>query len=282
MKNETPLLVIYHKHCPDGFAAALSIKLWYEKQEQTRSINFHAAQHGSSIPNCFNKEVYIVDFSYKRDVLKELCQQATKVILIDHHISALKDLENLEEEESNLEISFDMSRSGAILTWNYFFKTEAPMLFQHVEDRDIWKFEIADTNDVMSAVVSYPMEFKIWEAWLADKKGLEKLKLEGKVLNRERKKMIYKYKQRARSGIIAGYTIPVVNAPSSIASDLLQDLSADKAFAASYEDREDKRIWQLRSSGEQGLDVSEIATKYGGGGHKRASGFITEVQDISI
>jgi nanoRNase/pAp phosphatase (c-di-AMP/oligoRNAs hydrolase) len=126
------------------------------------------------------------------------------------------------------------------------------------------------------------MEFKIWESWLADKKGLEKLKLEGKVLNRERKKMIHKYKQRARSGIIAGYTIPVVNAPSNIASDLLQELSADKPFAASYEDREDKRIWQLRSSGKQGLDVSEIATKYGGGGHKRASGFVTEIQDISI
>ena len=282
MKNESPILVIYHGHCPDGFAAALAIKLWFEKQKNTRSIDFYAAQHNTAAPDCSNKEVYIVDFSYKRGVLKTLCHQATQVILIDHHISALKDLENIEEEESNIEINFDMQHSGAILTWNYFFKTTAPLLFQYIEDRDIWKFELADTNDVMSAVVSYQMDFKLWESWLADNKSLEKLKREGKVLNRERKKMIHKYKQRARNGIIAGYAVPVVNAPSGIASDLLQQLSADKPFAASYEDREDRRIWQLRSCGDEGLDVSEIATQYGGGGHKRASGFTSEIEDISI
>ncbi|MFK5894271.1 MAG: DHHA1 domain-containing protein [Pseudomonadota bacterium] len=276
------ILIIYHAHCPDGFAAALAANLWFEQQGLSKQVDYHAARHGTPIPDCHNKEVYIVDFSYKRETLIKLCQQANKVILIDHHISALKDLENLEQEQSNLQIHFDMQHSGAILTWNYFFNSSAPLLFRYVEDRDIWKFELDDTNDVMSAVVSYPMEFKLWKSWLTDENSLDKLKLEGKVLNRERNKLIRKYKKRARVGEIAGFNIPIVNAPSSIASDLLQELSANQPFAASYEDREDRRIWQLRSSGEQGLDVSEIATQYGGGGHKRASGFSVELQEIKL
>jgi len=282
MTKMPSILIIYHAQCPDGFAAALAANLWFQQQGTSREISYHAARHGTPPPDCNNKEVYIVDFSYKRDTLIEICKEANKVILIDHHISALKDLENLDQELNNLHVHFDMEHSGAILTWKYFFKSTAPILFQHIEDRDIWKFELANTNDIMSAVVSHPMEFKLWKSWLNDENSLDKLRLEGKVLNRERNKLIHKYKKRARNGKIAGYNIPIVNAPSSIASDLLQELSLDKPFAASYEDREDRRVWQLRSSGEQGLDVSEIATQYGGGGHKRASGFSTEIQDIAL
>ena len=276
------ILIIYHAQCPDGFAAALAAHLWFEQQKTSQQISYHAARHGTLPPDCDNKEIYIVDFSYKRDTLIKMCQQANKITIIDHHISALRDLENLDQEFDNLHIHFDMLHSGAILTWQHFFKSSAPVLFQHIEDRDIWKFELADTNDIMSAVVSHPMDFELWKSWLNDNNSLDKLKLEGKILNRERSKLIHKYKKRARKGEIAGYTIPIVNAPSSIASDLLQLLSNNQPFAASYEDREDRRIWQLRSSGEQGLDVSEIATQYGGGGHKRASGFSTEIQDIII
>jgi len=282
MSKPSSILVIYHAQCPDGFAAALAANIWFEQQRISENISYHAGQHGTLPPDCTNKEVYIVDFSYKRDTLIAMCHQAKQVTLIDHHISALKDLENLEHEVNNIKIYFDMEHSGAILSWQHFFESPAPLLFQHIEDRDIWKFELKNTNDIMSAVVSYPMDFKLWNSWLEDDNSLEKLKLEGKVLNRERNKLVHKYKKRARSGEIAGYNIPIVNAPSSIASDLLQELSANKPFAASYEDREDRRVWQLRSSGEQGLDVSEIASQYGGGGHKRASGFSTEIQDISL
>jgi len=282
MSKNSSILVIYHAQCPDGFAAALAVNLWFEQQEISQNIIYHPASHGSLPPDCSNKEVYMVDFSYNRDTLLAMSQQAKQITLIDHHISALKDLENLEHEVNNLKIYFDMEHSGAILSWQHFFKSPAPLLFQHIEDRDIWKFELKNTNEIMSAVVSYPMDFKLWKSWLKDDNSLDQLKQEGKVLNRERNKLIQKYKKRARTGEIAGYTIPIVNAPSSIASDLLQELSENKAFAASYEDREDRRVWQLRSSGEQGLDVSIIAGKYGGGGHKRASGFRTKIQDISL
>ena len=57
-------------------------------------------------------------------------------------------------------------------------------------------------------------------------------------------------------------------------------LSADYPFAISYEDREDRRVWQLRSSGDNPEDVSKVASIFGGGGHKNASGFSSELEDI--
>ncbi len=278
----TSILIIYHAQCPDGFAAALAAYIWFEQQGRSKQVAYHAAEHGTVPPDCNNKDVYIVDFSYKRDTLICLCQQARKVVLIDHHISALKDLENLEQEQSNLKIYFDMQQSAAVLTWKYFFKSTVPLLFQYIEDRDIWKFQLDNSNDIMSAVISYPMEFKLWKSWLADDTTLDKLKQEGIVLNREKLRLIKKYEKRVRFGEIAGFVIPIVNAPAGIASDLLHKLSINQPFAASYEDRKDRCVWQLRSSGEQGLDVSEIATLYGGGGHKRASGFSTEIMDIKF
>jgi len=44
-------------------------------------------------------------------------------------------------------------------------------------------------------------------------------------------------------------------------------------FAACYYDRPDARVFSLRSRGEDGLDVAEIAASYGGGGHRNAAGF---------
>jgi len=43
-------------------------------------------------------------------------------------------------------------------------------------------------------------------------------------------------------------------------------------FAACYWDTPEGRVFSLRSR-EDGADVSEIAKKYGGGGHAHASGF---------
>ncbi len=68
------------------------------------------------------------------------------------------------------------------------------------------------------------------------------------------------------------YEVPVVNA-TVLFSDIAGELAKGKPFGACYFDRADgKRQWSLRSSPD-GVDVSEIAKLYGGGGHKNAAGF---------
>jgi len=279
MKNllQHPVLIIYHGNCPDGFAAALAADLFFQQYENHQShVSFHKGRHGHLPPDCQDKEIYIVDFSYHRDKMKSLCEQAVKVTLIDHHISAEKELHNLESEHDNLKIIFDMDQSGAVLSWKFFHNTAVPKLFEHIQDNDLWQFKLKDTRPIIMAVMSYDLEFKTWSSWLEDKDSLTQLCSEGLILERQTNKMIKRYKPAARMGKIAGYTIPVVNAPGSIGSELLHQLSDGYPFAAAYEDKRDRRVWQLRSGGKKAIDVSEIAQQFGGGGHKNASGFSTE------
>ncbi|MCW8930550.1 MAG: phosphoesterase [Gammaproteobacteria bacterium] len=281
-----PITIIYHGNCPDGFASAVATQLFFKQQDNYKSfkdnITYHKGVHGTTPPDCQDKEVYIVDFSYKRDDIKKLCQQAAKVTIIDHHISALNDLKDLEQEHDNLEMNFDMEQSGAVLTWKYFHKTAVPKLFQHIQDNDLWKFELKYTQTIILAIMSYPMKLKLWSSWLKDEKILEVLHKEGLILERQTKSQIKRYKKAARIGKVAGYMVPIVNAPSNIGSELLHQLSDGYPFAVAYQDKSDRRVWQLRSGGEKAIDVSEIAQQFGGGGHKNASGFSTESFTIEI
>lgn len=277
--NHPPILVIYHAHCPDGFAAALAAKQYFQ-QQQLPQPEWHAAVHSAKPPEVSNKSLYLLDFCYPYAIMRDLCQQAESVVIIDHHISVQEDLYKLTQEFSHVQIHFDLNHSAAVLSWQYFFTTPLPDLFRYIEDRDIWKHEFSQTNDILAAIMSWPMSFEHWQAWL-DNTQLESLIAEGKILNRERNKMIHKYSKRTRMGLIAGYQVPVVNAPGSIASDLLQKLARGYPFAASYEDREDKRVWQLRAT-QNGIDVSHIARLFGGGGHQKASGFFTRIEPVCL
>jgi len=279
-----PITIIYHANCPDGFGAALSAWLYLKQQADynKNNITFYQGKHGSSPPDCSNHIVYILDFSYRRQAMQQLCQDAHKVILIDHHISAYKDLKGLEKKCPKLSMHFDMQQSGAVLSWKYFHSTPVPRLLMHIQDNDLWQFKLKNTRTIISAIMSQPLKLKLWASWLNDKKALKILHAEGQILERHRKKQIKHYKQAACLGNIAGYSIPVVNAPASIGSELLHQLSNGHPFAAAYEDKPERRIWQLRSGGDKAIDVSKIAVLFGGGGHKHASGFSTEVFKIDI
>ena len=281
-----PITVIYHGNCPDGFASALAAQLFFKQHDNYKSfkdnITYHKGIHGTLPPNCQDKEVYIVDFSYKREHIKRLCEQAKKVTIIDHHISALKDLKDLDLEHDNLELNFDMNESGAVLSWKFFHKADVPKLFQHIQDNDLWRFELPNTTTIILAIMSYPMKLKLWTSWLKDDKILETLHKEGQILERQTNKQIKRYKKAARMGTVAGYIVPIVNAPSYLGSELLHQLSDGYPFAVAYQDKSDRRVWQLRSGGDKAIDVSEVAQKFGGGGHKNASGFSTEGFTIEL
>ncbi len=278
-----PVTIIYHANCPDGFGAAVAAWLFFKQQPgyNKKHLKFHKGKHGTAPPDCSDHIVYILDFSYKRKDIKKLCQRAHKVILIDHHISAYKELNDLQKTP-NLSLHFDMQQSGAVLSWKYFHTSPVPKLLKHIQDNDLWQFKLNNTRTIISALMSHPLKRKQWAAWLTDKQALKHLHTEGLILERQKKKQIKQYKQAAFMGNIAGYTVPIVNAPSSIGSDLLNQLSAGYPFAAAYEDKPDRRTWQLRSGGDKAIDVSEIATLFGGGGHQRASGFSTSHATINL
>ena len=270
-------LVIYHGNCLDGFGAAYAAHRHFSSLGV--EAEYYAASHGEPMPECDGREVYVVDFSYKRPSMKELCQRAERVTVLDHHISAQEDLEGLESEHDNLEVVFDMGRSGAVITWEYFHQQPVPRLLLHVQDQDLWNFDLPGTSDINSALMSYPFSFELWHEVVCSEERFTALLSEGQAINRFRREMIDNYKERAVMGRIAGYEVPVVNCPRAIISELVGELSEGHPFAAGYQDKGDKRSWSLRSSRNGGEDVAKVAALFGGGGHKNAAGFGTEIPE---
>lgn len=66
--------------------------------------------------------------------------------------------------------------------------------------------------------------------------------------------------------------VPCVNAPFWSISELVEELCEGHPFAFGWHISDKGRaVYSLRSRGE--YDVSELAKRWGGGGHKNAAGF---------
>lgn len=263
-------LVIYHKDCFDGFTAA-----WVFWSMVDKDAEFHPASYGSEPPDVTGKNVYVVDFSYPRETLLKMKEEALLLVVLDHHKTAQKDLEGLDF------CNFDMNRSGAGLAWDHFVGSERPWLVDTIEDRDLWKLRLVHTREVMALVAATEMTFEEWS--ILSSRSIVRVAEEGRAIL----KYIENYGQKAmehrRLEKVGSYTVYTMNLSYQNCSDHLNALLTelyDKEllspkeipFVASYFRRGDGK-WQfsLRSRGE--FDVSEIAKSYGGGGHKNAAGF---------
>jgi hypothetical protein len=271
----TPDLCIYHGgECLDGFAAA-----WVVWRKFGANVKFHAGVYGKSAPDVAGLNVAIVDFSYKRPEMVALCQSAQRVLVLDHHKTAATELDGLEAECLNTKIVFDMERCGSMLAWRHYFPDEpAPLFLTYIQDRDLWTKKIPGVEEFTSALRSYPMDFGIWnqiiiESYRAERGGLpEPLISEGVAIQRYFRMLVESTKKHAHPRNIAGYTVPVVNASLFMASEVCGELAEGQPFAAMYAETATDVIWSLRSRVD-GIDVSEVAKKFGGGGHRNAAGF---------
>jgi oligoribonuclease NrnB/cAMP/cGMP phosphodiesterase (DHH superfamily) len=272
-----PTLCIYHAPCSDGFGAA-----WAVWKQFGHAVRFHPGVHGEPPPDVTGEHVVLVDFSYKFPVLLQMAAQATSITVLDHHKTAELDLKPLLKN-GYIDGVFDMTRSGAVITWEYYHPMEpVPELLRHVQDRDLWQFKLPHTREIQAAVFSYEYSFDAWSALDAECR-IDKINLikEGAAIERKHHKDIAELlKVSTRSMVIGGVKVPVANLPYTMASDAAHILAQDAPFAACYFDRAETRIFSLRSA-ETGADVSTIAAAYGGGGHVHASGFQISLDELS-
>lgn len=270
-------LVIYHGNCADGFGAAWVFKRWGD-----REYDFHAGVYQNPPPDVEGRDVYLVDFSYKRDVVEQMREKANRIVLIDHHKTAIDDLAPLIESRA-IESLTSLDHSGAILAWQWFhgngLHDTAPKLLHHIEDRDLWRFALQGTREIQANVFSHPYDFDVWDKLMA--RPVEELISEGRAIERKHFKDIDELvKVVTRRMIIGGHNVPVANLPYTLTSDAGHKLAKGEPFAACYWDTPEGRVFSLRSQ-DDGLDVSEIAKQYGGGGHAHASGFRVTYDKLS-
>ena len=257
-------ICIYHGNCMDGFTGA-----WVVRKALGDTVEFYPGAYQVDPPDLAGRDVIFVDFSYKRPVMEKILEQAASVIVLDHHQSAVIDLDGLSFTDS----LFDMARSGAMLAWNFYFPGEEPPEFiKYVQDRDLWQWKLENSKEVSAGMFTYPYEFSSLD-WFAEPEALSYLKRDGATVYRKQMKDIEELiASNKRSMVIGGYTVPVANIPYLMASEACNIMAKDVEFAACYSDTAEGRVFSLRSA-ETGIDVSEVAKKYGGGGHFHASGF---------
>jgi uncharacterized protein len=261
-------LVIYHGNCADGFGAAWCF--WHKFKD---SFEYFPGGYGGTPPDVKDRTVFLVDFSYKKEVILEMLSKNAIVIVLDHHITAWNELHDIQHHNFTLE--FDVDRSGATLAWDFLFpNTQRPILLNHIEDRDLWKFKLPHTREIQSALFSYEYSFELWnDLMLGGPLKLVDLMSQGIVLERKHHRDVKELvRVCAREMTIAGYKVPVSNLPYTMGSDGAGFLAIGQPFAAYYWDTANNRSFGLRSAPD-GLDVAVIAEQYGGGGHKHASGF---------
>lgn len=327
-KEPNPL-VIYHGNCADGFSAAWvfhHVAKMHPASDQ--EFDFHAGVYNETPPDVSDRIVYLVDFSYKRDVVRDMIEigGARKVILIDHHKTAIEDLSGLpdyfhheeytrvlelgesksvsEDWENPFEMYTHLEMSGATLAWKYWVDQgvlrleDRPLLLGHIEDRDLWKFKLPMTREIQANVFSYEYTFANWDELMSyNSAALLNLASGGIAIERKHHKDIAELVEKCqrfiywdewqvneygqhigpyKDGNNDNFEVPIASLPYTFASDaghlMAKNYKDGKWFAACYYDTAEHRVFSLRST-ENGIDVSEVAKFYGGGGHKHAAGF---------
>lgn len=266
-------IVIYHGNCADGFSSA-----WVFFQKFGNNVDYHAGVYGVDPPDCTNRDVYLVDFSYTLDVVEMLLGEAKSITLIDHHKTAIERLLPLMRD-GKINHHVSMERSGAMLAWEFCFPNKkAPELLKYVEDRDLWRFDLYKSREVSAALFSYPYDFETWTG-LMYAPSLEKMMIAGEAIERKHHKDIGELLDVCTvSKRIGGYDVLVANMPYTLSSDGASKLGEGMPFGACYFDKAEGRVYSLRST-ETGIDVAKIAEIYGGGGHMHASGFTIKWDD---
>lgn len=267
---KTDIVVIYHSKCSDGFGGAWAA--WKKFGDDATYLPAEDRNHYHV--NLDGKEVYIIDYSYPKDVMLELEQKAKKLVVIDHHLSTKETVMMLKDHV------FSIDHSGAYLAWQYFFPDlSVPKLIDYIEDGDLYKFSLLDAKPILSYLYVLPFDFAVFSKAseeLETESGYSKILEQGTLLQTVHDRQVEYFAGRAELVEFEGYTIYAVNANNIVASDLGHLLSSKQgpfALIFNYE----KWGWKCSLRGDGTVDLSKIAQKYGGGGHFNASGFAIEI-----
>lgn len=261
------IYIIYHNNCMDGFGAAFAAWLKYKDQ----AIYIPADYNKPMPPVESDCEVYIMDVSFSRPEMIELQARSKKLVVLDHHETAKDNLAGLDF------CIFDMKKSGARLAWEYFHGTEdIPYYIKYIEDRDLWKWRLKNSLAINTGIAALPFDFKVWA---------ERLPKKVKLLNAGTAVLEYQTKLVNQANLdinlvtfLGHENIPCVNT-SNLQSDICEMLSQkhQTAFSLCYHIRPGGKVkWSIRSLPARDYNVRELAEKFGGGGHRNASGFMTD------
>lgn len=276
--------VLYHRNCMDGSAAKYAAYLVFGSR-----ATYIAVQYNEKPPELDSgSDVYILDFSYSREVLEAWNARMNFLLVLDHHETAEKDLAGLPYAR------FNMKKSGAMLAWEYFHPGKTiPEVIHLVQDRDLWQFHWPQSREFHAGMQSRRENINDWyDVARSDDQGRylrDAIKAEGKI--------ILAYEAATMESIIVPQvrvvrflhtTVGIVNSmtlrdeTAQAFFDSQKDLAGGKVTGMIvYFFDEKANNFKLSFRGVPGTDWSWVAKRLGGGGHKRSCNAVVDRETLN-
>lgn len=255
----------YHNDL-DGKCSAFWVNIYYKGNLELKEINYESEFPFDEIER--GEEIWIVDYSIEPEEMKKLKNITDNVVWIDHHKSAIKKYEDFPFEIEGIRKD---GTAGCVLTYNYLYPDkELNKMTAYIGDWDVWEFKYGKKTEYfkmgMESYITHPDSF-IWEKALDYP---EKIIEEGKIVSRFKSVEYEEYiKQYGYEVEFEGYNCIACNR-GNISSKLFNSVEEEYDILIAYIFNGEQYTVSLYSTK---IDVSEIAEKYGGGGHEGASGF---------
>lgn len=274
--------ICFYHNDSDGLCAGAIVKHFNLNCEMIK------IQYGDKVD--FNimkgKTVYIVDFSFPdmNKINNLIILSGGELIWIDHHKSAKEN--NEEMWNSDIKGLRNFEYSGCFLTWLYFnnvtdvknIKINVPVGVELINDYDLWKNSFGQYTKYFNEYVSNKIESSDDDFWKEIFKNndfvlSEAFKIGGIIHNvkMKRVKEIFTYGHDEK---INGMKCRVMNSYCDISES--GNYAIDQGYDVGIIWRwiNERIVVSLRSKPD--IDISILAKKFKGGGHKNASAFTIE------
>lgn len=266
-------LIIYHRDL-DGLASALIARKKYPKAELCSIQYGEELQFANKYINHYST-IILVDFSFSQMMFDSIILPMTdNLIWIDHHKTASE----LPLWHSNIKGYRDITKAACQLTWDYFFPNkDTPYPIQLVADMDMWQFKYYATKPFIERLQLYAIEdIEMFNnIFFGD---IEEYIKEGAILvdyKTAQVKKIYKTGHVTKWEGLNCYMCTSSLYISELGNYAVHQPGVDIAKISKIE-WQDKWV-KVNTLISKDIDVSKIAKRYGGGGHKHASGFTEEL-----
>lgn len=312
-----PDVVIYHNPCDDGWVAALIVSKFYAGQSlDDYKPEFLEGNYGNKdidywVNKVRDKDVLVVDFSFKGAIRKAMETACKSMLILDHHASAREEYGNdvlpLHTEEislsvddaetliKDLKIVMIMSddHCGSSMAWDFFFPGKSrPELLEYIEDQDLGRRKLPNATSFTYWIRSRtdyqdPSNYQFLDS-LEDEADYHEAMAQGKA--------VYSYLSTAFKQAVATIpvgpayiddgdknnpelTIGIAFSPYQFASELANFMVVERKLDAAivfYHAANNGCGLSIRGrKNEDGSDTDfarRIATSLGGGGHNMAAG----------
>ena len=237
---------------------------------------FYPGMYGESPPSeVSGRDLVFVDFSYPKETLLKLKNSSNSIVVLEHHKTAQEQLQGLDFAE------FNMNRCGTTMA-RWYLQLPDHWFMDYIEDRDLWKLELPQTELFNATISSFPTNGPAdWEP--LGNKSFGDILRDGEPIQRYRRRQIDLHKKASHKMLLDGEEVPVANCTNKdILSEVAGELSQDHKYAACYYISDGKHIlWSIRSR-KDSVDVSKVARKFKGGGHRSAAAFRRTLQQDPV